>query len=97
MFFFVPISVLAVAGYVAALYWVSAPWWIYVVFLIESALIGGLNEYIHQAYHVSNHWLDRYSWFRSVRAKHWAHHLNLKRNYGIFWFGWDRIFRTMKP
>ena len=41
------------------------------------------NWYIHSAYHIPNHWLNRYSWFRRDKRRHLQHHIDPSVNYGI--------------
>lgn len=96
LFFFIPVSLVAVIGYVALLNWLSVSWWVYALFVVQGLLIGLVNEYTHKAYHIQDHWLNRYGWFKTMKAHHWRHHWNVRRNFGIFWFGWDRLFKTFR-
>lgn len=41
------------------------------------------NWYIHSAYHISNHWLNNYDWFKKDKKIHFQHHINPWSNYGI--------------
>lgn len=41
------------------------------------------NWYIHSAYHIRDHWLNRYHWFRKDREIHFQHHADPEVNYGI--------------
>lgn len=63
---------------------------------MEAALIGYLHGYIHDSFHLTGHWLERFKHFSHLRALHFRHHFNMKINFGIFWFGWDRVFKTFK-
>ena len=46
-------------------------------------LISIWNWYIHAAYHIENHWLNRYAWFQNDKRIHFQHHRDPSTNYGI--------------
>ena len=48
---------------------------------------------LHKAYHIENHWLSRFAWFRKMLKLHDIHHYQ-NTNYGICFFVMDRIFGT---
>ena len=52
------------------------------------------NWYIHMAYHVENHWLNSYEWFRNDKRIHLQHHFNPETNFGIASHLYDVIFET---
>ena len=52
------------------------------------------NYLIHAAYHIENHWLNNYEWFRQDKRIHFAHHDNPECNYGIATHYSDIIFDT---
>ena len=41
------------------------------------------NFYVHTAYHIENHWLNRYEWFRNDKRIHMHHHTDPTKNFGI--------------
>lgn len=41
------------------------------------------NWLMHQAYHIPNHPLSKFAWFRRLKKNHDVHHKNGKRNFGI--------------
>jgi len=59
---------------------------------------GWLHNYIHDAFHINNHWLSRVPvvkiWFNRLIDLHFGHHCDVQKNFGIFFFGWDRLFGT---
>ena len=60
-------------------------------------LVGLLNDVVHDSYHVKDHWLSRFiPGYARMRQLHFVHHVNMRRNFGIYSFVWDRIFRTFK-
>lgn len=63
---------------------------------LESLLVGWFHQYFHEGFHVENFWLRKYRWFQKLEDLHYLHHRNMRRNLGILWFGWDRVFRTYR-
>jgi len=60
-------------------------------------IVGLMNDIIHDSFHVKNHWLSRITpGYDHMRQLHFVHHVNMKRNFGIYSFIWDRVFRTFK-
>ena len=52
------------------------------------------NWYIHSAYHIPNHWLNQYDWFKQDKKIHLQHHVDPTVNYGIASHFSDIIFGT---
>lgn len=76
-------------------------WWLNIMPLAlmlvavgEMLLLGFLHEYIHTAFHIRWHWMNRLAAFRRWNKLHFLHHQDIGTNYGIFWFGLDRLFGT---
>jgi sterol desaturase/sphingolipid hydroxylase (fatty acid hydroxylase superfamily) len=61
-------------------------------------LVGLLHNYLHDAFHISGHWLYRVPfvnmWFSHLVSLHYLHHVNMNSNFGIFTFHWDKVFKT---
>lgn len=87
-----------VAGYVFLTVWVlswfGVPWWVHAILITETAVVGYLHGYVHDGLHVRGHLLEKVPGFEKLRALHAAHHRNMRKNLGIFWFGWDRVLGT---
>jgi sterol desaturase/sphingolipid hydroxylase (fatty acid hydroxylase superfamily) len=60
----------------------------------ELLLVAWANDWLHQKVHIKGYWLERYSWFRHLRALHWHHHVDDTKNLGIFSWFTDRILGT---
>lgn len=73
-------------------FWGVISWPVFVCASICLAVFGGLNNYLHDAFHLTEHWLLRYGWFKRLVALHYLHHVHVQSNYGIYWFGWDKVF-----
>jgi sterol desaturase/sphingolipid hydroxylase (fatty acid hydroxylase superfamily) len=74
------------------------------------ALLWGLTTfwYMHDAMHLRGFWMEGSAswlrhWFLSARRRHDIHHMDLtddgrmSRNFGICFFGFDRLFGTLEP
>ena len=70
------------------------PAWIMAVFSVVLVTFGFTSDVVHDSFHVTGHVLERVAWFQHAREKHFAHHNNMKRNFGIVFFGWDKLFKT---
>lgn len=62
--------------------------------MLSIVIFGGLNDYLHDAFHIRNHWLRKFKWFETLTDLHFQHHINVQSNLGIYSFLWDRIFGT---
>jgi len=61
---------------------------------VEITIIGWLNNSMHDAFHLRKSFWDRFSFFSKLRKLHFQHHVNMKSNYGIFSFFWDKLLKT---
>lgn len=73
--------------------------WISVIaVLVMEALMGFFHDYLHDAFHIKNHWLNRLPVLNVIFEKwvqlHYLHHVDMSKNLGIFSFHWDYIFKT---
>jgi len=59
-------------------------------------LVFSLNWKIHRAYHVKDHWLNRFSTFKRLKELHYVHHKTPTKNYGILSLYIDWIMGTFK-
>lgn len=65
--------------------------------LTAMIVVGLINDVVHDSFHVVRHPLARFiPRFAALRSRHFVHHHNMKRNFGIFSFTWDRLFGTFK-
>jgi sterol desaturase/sphingolipid hydroxylase (fatty acid hydroxylase superfamily) len=66
--------------------------------LLMMGLMTFLHDYLHDAFHIKNHFLTRIPGVRVIFSHwgdlHYLHHVDMQKNFGIFTFHWDRIFRT---
>lgn len=80
--------------------WGILPFYLMVGILVVEALVGFLNDYLHDAFHINHHWLLRTpvlkDIFRIGIRLHYLHHVDMGTNYGIFAFHWDKLFGTFR-
>lgn len=62
--------------------------------LLEMALIGWVNNDLHDSFHLRKSFWQRFWFFDRLVKLHYNHHVNMGTNYGIFSFIWDKIFGT---
>lgn len=53
-----------------------------------------LISYIHDSYHIKNHWLNNFSWYKTNKKYHNLHHY-YNCNYGISNYSMDYLFGTL--
>jgi sterol desaturase/sphingolipid hydroxylase (fatty acid hydroxylase superfamily) len=82
---------------------------LYQIVFTLSALSWGyfLFGYMHDSMHIKNFWMERAPilgrWYKEIRRLHDIHHLNIAddgrmpTNFGICFFGFDRLFGTRLP
>jgi sterol desaturase/sphingolipid hydroxylase (fatty acid hydroxylase superfamily) len=51
-------------------------------------------SYIHDSYHITNHWLNQFSWYKKNKIYHNLHHY-YNCNYGISNYSMDFLFGTL--
>lgn len=66
--------------------------------LVVMGLMGFLHSYLHDSFHIRNHWLYKVpvigKWFSRWVHLHYLHHVDMQTNFGIFLFHWDHVMRT---
>lgn len=67
---------------------------IYLILYIPVLVVFLWNWYIHHAYHIRGHWLNKYDWFKEDKQIHFQHHNNTEGNYGIASHFTDHILGT---
>ena len=93
---FIPAVSLTMGIWALVLWFLGVPSWVFLMVGLEGVAIGWLHNYIHEGTHLRYFWLEKSPWFQKLRTLHWVHHWNMRRNFGICWFGWDHVFGTYK-
>lgn len=75
---------------------ILCPLLFFIGFFLSTAICSLANEYVHDAFHVENHPLARLPGFMWLSDLHKVHHENVKKNFGIYLFWFDRMFGTFK-
>ena len=58
---------------------------------------GLLNDAIHDSFHITRSVWRWWPGYKRLRRLHLLHHNDMTKNYGIFMFVWDKLFRTYQP
>lgn len=64
--------------------------------LAEMLILGWLHDSIHDSFHLHKSFWSRLPGYKAWAKKHYLHHVNMQKNFGIFTFFWDRLFGTLK-
>ena len=79
---------------------IGLPIYLVITSILEMLILAFLNNYIHYAYHINNHWLTKIPLLNKIFNKfkhlHFIHHKNMQKNLGIFDFTWDFLLKTLK-
>lgn len=62
-----------------------------VAVMTEVVVLAILTDSIHDATHTTEHPLARFAWFRRLQHLHWIHHTNVKKNFGVLTFFFDKL------
>lgn len=64
--------------------------------IICMAVFGGAHDFLHDKFHITDHWLNKFRWFRELVRLHQIHHREVQKNLGIYWFGWDKLLGSFR-
>lgn len=68
--------------------------------IAEMLFLGWLHDYLHDAFHIRDHFLKRLPFVKGLMGRltelHRLHHVDMSKNFGIFFFMWDKVFKTLK-
>jgi hypothetical protein len=69
------------------------------VSMVIYAAVGSYANWLHHAFHLKGHWIERFVYFHDLRALHYTHHQGTaKHNYGFLDFTADIAGQTLsKP
>lgn len=73
-------------------------WVLVVVSIVVMAIMSFLHDYLHDSFHIREHFFNRIPlvkhFFIRWNELHYLHHVDMTKNYGIFLFHFDYIFRS---
>lgn len=73
-------------------------WSLVITVLVVEGLMGYAHNYLHDAFHIKNHLLTKIPVINKLFDKwvklHYLHHVDMSKNFGIFTFHWDKVFKT---
>jgi sterol desaturase/sphingolipid hydroxylase (fatty acid hydroxylase superfamily) len=94
-FFYVVILLLLLLGILYYLYYNKLiHLYLFLCIYIPVLIVFIWNWYVHSAYHIDNHWLNKYKWFQNDKRIHFKHHDDPSKNYGIATHFTDVILDT---
>lgn len=77
-------------------HWALLPWFDALTCNVTVLAVALWNSYIHDAFHIRGHWLERFRFFRKQRIMHRIHHANVHRNISMYLYVFDKVFGTLK-
>jgi hypothetical protein len=89
-FFFIPVFM------VGSVTFFLLPLDLFVVQALACAASFYAHVFFDKEYHVEGSWLERFAWFRHMRALHFEHHRHANANFAVIDFYWDRLFGTYR-
>lgn len=66
------------------------------VFIVTVISFGFINDYVHDSFHLTRCWLQRFKSYLKLRNEHFVHHNDMTVNFSIVNMVWDKVFKTMK-
>lgn len=64
--------------------------------MLLGGVMGSVGSALHSSFHVRGFQLERFQWYRELRALHYLHHLgDMKSNYAVLNLGLDALFRSL--
>lgn len=64
--------------------------------LAEMLVLGYLHDKIHDSFHLNKTLWQYVPGYTGWAKLHYLHHVDMQKNFGIFTFFWDRVFKTLK-
>lgn len=66
--------------------------------LLEIFIIGAIDYYVHDWFHITNHWANKApilnKMFKKWNHLHYLHHIDMTKNFGIYSYFWDKVFKS---
>lgn len=75
----------------------GVPVWTVIVFIAVTCTYGALSDVMHDSFHLRKFWMQRSALYVRYRESHFVHHVNMRANFGIISFTWDRLMGTFRP
>ena len=91
---FTPAALVLVGLAAVACWFLGISMWTFIAFGVGLIGFGFLNDYVHDSFHLREHWLQKFPYYRKLRRLHFKHHVDMAKNYGIVALQWDDVFKT---
>jgi sterol desaturase/sphingolipid hydroxylase (fatty acid hydroxylase superfamily) len=76
--------------------WLLLAWPLALTFSLITIGVSVFNDLVHDSFHVENHWMTQFRWHSRTRELHRIHHVNVKKNLGMYLTIYDRIFGSFR-
>lgn len=68
-----------------------------IISLLVYGFVSSLGIWLHQAFHIQGHWMERFLYFHDLRALHYVHHQgNTQHNFGFLDHSGDIVGHSLK-
>lgn len=68
-----------------------------IISLLVYGYVSSLGIWLHQAFHIEGHWMERFLYFHDLRALHYVHHQgNTQHNFGFLDHSGDIVGQSLK-
>lgn len=94
---FTPAFLILLGAACGLTYTLVIPTWLTITFGLTMFTFGLFNDFMHDSFHIEHHFLHNLvPGYDKMRERHFLHHRNMRRNFGIVSFFWDRVFGTFR-
>lgn len=94
LYYFVAIFCPIIGGVIGATILLHISIWTCLSVLIGMVGAGLLHDRLHDSFHLKNTIWSNLPWFKEWQRYHYIHHQDMAKNYGIFLFIFDKLFKT---
>ncbi len=91
---FTPGAVVLIAAAAVVTWLLGVDLYDFIVFSAGLVGFGLLNDYVHDSFHMREHWLQKLPLYRKMRRLHFQHHFDMTKNFGIVTLHWDAAFKS---
>jgi hypothetical protein len=68
-----------------------------IVSLLVYGFVSSFGIWLHQAFHIQGHWMERFLFFHDLRALHYVHHQgNTQHNFGFLDHSCDSVGQSLR-
>jgi len=95
---FFPLASISIPTLILLFFIGVSPWYLLFAVGISSFWAWLAFAYMHRSFHLKEFWMTKNyiskSWYTELRRLHDIHHIDMKKNYGITFFWYDKLLET---